>query len=548
MSHLIRSIDSILAILLIICVGVQAQDMSMSYLQEGASREPLDVSKVINYNIKLTDVSNSMKYSVTLTAGPDQRDLSIARSIKKSIQASPGGANTESFQINFMDPEFRRGEFGEWLNDADRTEVWDNAWWKVEAIDLNPFSDDLVTSDFSGHPTLIKFVWKLEDAKVTPKEGTSSANFTYEVRLFSTASDNVTLEVAPTSGGPWTHMGSQDYVNAGSWQTLRWCDISLPFEDFGAAAYRFTGRRQQTFDGPFWPVALQFNNTSLSPLSGNPRREFTYTLEVNASRSIDVVLNVMDVGTKEHFPAGVVNYNDISTWQTLTWPDIRVTTQEDVVGMSSYYFTFNYPGSEAGFNSTQEVLGMVYPGPRVSEVEIKASVTPSNGTIYTPFTYTAMIDTAKAECDIELEILPPNEKIWDSKGKQTYCSIDQILIWPELSFRSSPEVLGMGKFRFVMDNVVLGEFAGPNIDVAVRNESFRRLPSNNFDYSAEVRSIRPQVEMELMFTDDGLVWKRSGLYRTYISGNSSSDIPPWITLTWENQPWHKSIRIDEKRS
>jgi hypothetical protein len=99
-----------------------------------------------------------------------------------------------------------------------------------------------------------------------------------------------------------------------------------------------------------------------------------------------------------------------------------------------------------------------------------------------------------------------------------------------------------------MDNSVLGEFSGPKIDVGVRNESFKKLPNNNFDYTAEVRSIRPKVDMELMFTDDGVTWKRSGLFRTYNSGNNSSAEAPWVTLTWQNQPWHKTIRVDEWRT
>jgi hypothetical protein len=53
--------------------------------------------------------------------------------------------------------------------------------------------------------------------------------------------------------------------------------------------------------------------------------------------------------------------------------------------------------------------------------------------------------------------------------------------------------------------------------------------------------------MELMFTDDGVTWKRSGLFRTYGSGNNSSAKAPWVILTWQNQPWHNTIRVDERR-
>jgi hypothetical protein len=105
----------------------------------------------------------------------------------------------------------------------------------------------------------------------------------------------------------------------------------------------------------------------------------------------------------------------------------------------------------------------------------------------------------------------------------------------------------MGKYRFMLGNEEIGNFSGPKIDVAIRNESAKMRPDYNFDYSAEVRSSRPKVEMELMYTDDSVTWQRYGLFRTYLWGNNSSDQQPWITLKWENLPWHPFIRVDERR-
>jgi hypothetical protein len=114
------------------------------------------------------------------------------------------------------------------------------------------------------------------------------------------------------------------------------------------------------------------------------------------------------------------------------------------------------------------------------------------------------------------------------------------MMWPNLSFRASPEVLG--RVGIDLDRGCgCEEFEGPEIDVAIRNESFKRVGSR-FDYSAEVRSARRQVEMELLYTDDGVKWIQSGMNATYIS-----DMQEWTTLVWKNQPWHKSIRIDEMR-
>jgi len=181
-------------------------------------------------------------------------------------------------------------------------------------------------------------------------------------------------------------------------------------------------------------------------------------------------------------------------------------------------------------------------------VKINASVTPARGSEYTQFTYTANITNSSiSEFDIGLEIQDPSSNIWQSRGVQTYKTGFEIMTWRNLSFHSSPEVLGSGKYRFRIDDVVFEEFVGPEIDIIVRNESYNRLPNDNFDYSAEVKSTRPEVEMELMYTDDGVNWIRSGIIRTYLLGNNSISQPPWIILKWDNQPWHKSIRVDERR-
>ena len=179
-----------------------------------------------------------------------------------------------------------------------------------------------------------------------------------------------------------------------------------------------------------------------------------------------------------------------------------------------------------------------------------ASVKPANGSIYTLFSYNSKIILNYSEqLDIELQIRPPDSRIWLSQGIQTFNASDKIccLIWPNLSFSSSPEVLGTCKYRFVTGKEILGEFMGPEIDVAVRNESSYKRHDYNFDYFAEVRSTRPTVDMELLYTDDGVNWISSGLIRTYKLGNNSGSQPPWVTLTWQDQPWHKTIRIDERR-
>ena len=519
----------------------------VSFSQGGSAVEPLSVGGTITYIIPITNErSSTLSYSVTLTAGPDKDNVSInLEKTQSDVFVDPQHTKIVKFEVNFHDPRINQGEFNKWLADKNDARIWDKAWYHVE---ISQFREQLEPiEDYNGHPRLMKTIFEYSNADVSPKQGTNENLYSYKVTILGSYIDNITLQVRPSQSVPWIDLDSKKYSTPGSYQTLYWNNKSLNF-DFNAAYYRFVGRiESQPKVGPVWPISLQLRNNTLSPLNGTPRTEFSYGLEVNASKPIDVGLNVLDPGTGTYFLAGFKSYKNSSTWGELTWSGIKVTSNEDVAGQSNYNFSFHYPGSAESFNSTKDMLGQDYQGPYVNSWEIHANVTPSNGSIYTPFTYIAEIDTSKPACDIGLEILPPNSTIWQAQGRQTYSMSYNVLKWPNLSFRGSPEVLGVGKYRFVMDNSVLGEFSGPKIDVAVRNESFKKRPDNNFDYSAEVRSIRPKVDMELMFTDDGVVWKRSGLFRTYTSGNNSSAQMPWEVLTWQNQPWHKTIRVDERR-
>lgn len=519
----------------------------VSFSQGNSNAEPVSADNTINYNILITnDKTSTLSYSVALTVGPDKDNSSISLiNTQSDIFVDPGKTKIVTISINFHHPSLNKGKFNGWLTDKNDASVWEKAWYRAEIKTV--FGGSTVLEDYSGHPKLIKPICEYRSPTVTPSQGTYSDSYIYNLTVICSYSDNISLEVAPSLQGPWTNKGIRSYTNPGLLQTLTWDNITLGF-DFNAAYYRFKGKiESQPTVGPVWPVTLQFRNNTLSPLNGTPETEFRYSLEVNASKPVDVLMNVMDLSTGKYFPAGFKNYKNSSSWEKLTWQNIKVTTNEDVVGQSSYYFSFHYPGSPDSFNSTKEILGLVYSGPQISSVKIESNVTPANGSIYTPFSYTAKINTTKADANIELEIQPPNSTIWQAQGRQTYSISYKVLKWPNLSFRSSPEVLGLGKYRFTMDNAVLGEFSGPKIDVAVRNESFKKRADNNFDYSAEVRSIRPKVDMELMFTDDGVIWKRSGLFRTYTSGNNSTAEMPWVILTWQNQPWHKTIRVDERR-
>ncbi len=103
--------------------------------------------------------------------------------------------------------------------------------------------------------------------------------------------------------------------------------------------------------------------------------------------------------------------------------------------------------------------------------------------------------------------------------------------------------MGNDSYRFVWGDTVLGEFSGPNIDVAQRNITWNPIKgTDRFDYKVEVRSSRPALIVELVYTNDGMVWNRSNLTQKY-----ESEAQEWKELIWKNQPWHKTVRFDVLR-
>src|SRR5690606_7589781 len=103
--------------------------------------------KSLTYNVNVSGATNSNRYTVTLTTGPDQSNPSVSFSDTKSVNIDSGASNIAQFTVNFMDSEFRNGEFAKWVGDANRTEEWSGAWWKVDITDLNPFTPDIHKSD-----------------------------------------------------------------------------------------------------------------------------------------------------------------------------------------------------------------------------------------------------------------------------------------------------------------------------------------------------------------------------------------------------------------
>ena len=517
-------------------------EVSVSTVQKGTLQEPFDVGKTVSYDVLITGASNSMRYTVELTVGPES-EPSISKSFKKDINVNSGSAMVQ-LPVNYQSSEFISGEFGKWLRDQNQTGPWDKAWYKVKVTSLNPFDEQAEAEDHSGKPTLVKVIEEFRDQQVTPRKGTNLDGYEYQVSVLSTVQDNITLEIGPSRDGPWTMVGDQDYTTPRSWQILKWSNVSLGF-DFTSAAYRIGGRRQIIADGPSWPIEVDFRNASVSPERGLYDTPFIYSISLQAPKPIDVGLNVWDVSNRKYFSAGRLDYSNASQWQNLIWKDVMPSSAGDSNGVSNYYFSFYYSGSDNPFATTFEKDERYYPGPTLSMANLRNwSVSPGNGTIFTPYNYSVDVETRLPSYDIELQTAPPNSDVWTAKGTATYSGESRSLVWENVSFDPNNYAVGNGSYRFLLGDLVLGKFVGPNIDVAFQDLTYERISNTDrFNYKVKIKASRPILQIELVYTDDGLVWTRSKQIQEYESNSSE-----WIEMAWKNQPWHKTVKFDVVRA
>jgi len=525
--------------LVIPCLGTEA---SVSLSQEGSLQEPFDVGKTVLYDVRLSGTSNSMLYTVELTVGPGP-DSSLSRTITRDINAQGASASVQ-IPVNFQNSDFTSGEFGQWQSDQNRTEIWDRAWYKARITSLNPFEEPVEVEDHTGRPRLVKVYEEFKEAAVTPRTGTGSDSYTYAVSVYSSVEDNISLEIGPSRIGPWTRISSQTYSTPGSWQILKWPNVTIDF-DFTSAAYRMSGRKQMTFDGPSWPIDVDFGNSSVTPERGLSGSLFDYQLEVNATKPIDVGLNVWDVSNKRYTSLGRQSYGSTRQWQRVVWKDVSPSSNPEASGLSNFYFSFYYPGSDSPFATTAEEVGKYYPGPSLAVVSLKnCSVDPANGSIFTSFGYSTWLETRLPSCEIELQTAPPGGGVWTVRGTASYNGSNNRLVWRNVSLDTASEEVGNASYRFLLGDQVLARCVGPEIDVAFKDMVYSRIGNTDrFDYKVKVRSARPSLKIELVYTDDGVIWTRSRQIQRY-SSNSSE----WRELSWKNQPWHKTIKFDVVRA
>jgi hypothetical protein len=475
-----------------------------------------------------------MRYTVELKVGPDSSNYSIFDVQEKDVNANAHSDSEAAFSVNFGAPRLSQGEFGIWAKDRNDTSIWERCWYHAEVKPL--VGDVQVVESYDGHPSLRKTIFDFKRPEVTPAQGSNKDLYGYKVDVFGSYKDNISLQVAPSSEGPWIDLGSREYSTPGLTQTLAWDNITLNF-DFTMGYYRFKGVRQsKVIQGPFWPVVMKVGNASVEPLRGLSNTQFNYRLDLVSSKGIDVGLNVLDIGSKIFRLAGRTSYKNASQWDTLKWKDIQPSEVSGSEGRSSYYFTFYYPGSEAPFNRTKQ-----YPGPDIILVSFENnSVSPKNGSGSTPFTYCIDLNTALPRCDVELQTSPFAAAKWTSQGIVSYDGSSKRLCWKDVSLDG--ETSGPGRYRFICSQSISEVYSGPQIavpelvgTVQPAEGVLQAFPETNslytFTYTAEFRNWTADNDtwVELLVRAPNSSWKAIG---------ERKQLDPAIgNITWTAKPF-----------
>ena len=533
----------------------QCQDVaSVSFEQRGAVAEPLEASRTVTYVIHIQPVNAIAIKKIELEVGPDVDDMSVSKDFTvedQSLYLKPGDSKDFRFDVNFQSPEMRQGDFGKWISDKNETGIWDKAWYRLKITQF--IGSPMVVENYEGHPKIFKPFEDFRNAGISPLKGTNQSTYSYEIEAQSNSNDTILMEVAPSQNGPWTEKGSRNYTDVGSWQKLVWDNISLGF-DFNTAYYKFAGRKEsEVFGGPSWPVNYTYRNASVSPERGLPDTRFDYALDFRAERKLNVELSVWDIDSRTYKSEGMMPYDNVSNWQTLVWPNIRLTENPDTRGSSNYYFSFYYPGSELPI-STMKVEEGSYPGPDIVPIALSnATVSPANGSLYLTspqsgsisrlytYTYTADVNGSNM-AEIRLEVYNPATSRWLSGGSQTYDpGMTNLSYTVNFANLFNSPFLGETKYRFMSNDIVLGEFPGPMIDTNFRNESAVEAGAR-INYLVQVRSLLLKVPIALDFTTDNNKWQENQDRRSYESESQN-----WTTLTWNGYPRYYSVEFEALR-
>lgn len=532
-------------------------EASLSFQQAGTSKVPFNVNQPIAYKVHLVNgMTCPMRYVVEMEVGPDYTDYSVSKKFTSDVSLTAHSSQDVNFEVNFRSPEMSRGAFGLWATDENDTSIWERGWYRVQIAPL--VGDQVALEGYDGQPGLIKMITVYKNADVFPKMGTNDTRYSYRIDVFSSSEDVVALQAAPEAIGPWRDLGRQNYTNVGNWQTLRWENVSLDF-DFIGAHYRFVGRKQtENFEGPFWPVDYEYKDPGVDPADGFSGSPFTYVLDFNGSKNLDVGLNIWDIDQNQFKLVEKKKYSNATFWQRMVWTGVMPSEMIGSEGASSYYFSFYYPGSESPLGTSREELGKVYQGPEIVLVKYEnASVSPERGGTVARYTYSVDVSTALPVCDIELQTSEPGSSLWRSRGIATYNG-DPKICWKDVSFDG--DVAGNVSYRFIRAASPPTVYQGPKLikesitgTVMPRRGVMQIFPDNNnlnrYVYTIQIENLGNDSEdvggvwVELLVKAPNSVWKTVGERKQYASsnGNVSWVIKPFIDVEFLGSAEYKFL-------
>ena len=372
-----------------------------------------------------------------------------------------------------------------------------------------------------------------------------NSSYSYTVEVNSSVEADAILQIFNPCSSEWTDAGGARKIKTGT-SNISWTIQPFPYDcgELNSGKYRFRANFQgkdfsstRVYEGPeiineeMQLLSLEYGQPQVTPVNGSAFTGFTYNVSPHSElQKFDVELLTEEPGSTIWTSQGTVPYN--GSVEILTWPNIHVGASQ--FGKAKYRF-------RSGTSTS-----VIFDGPTIEQTAIiNSTVSPSHGPLYvtTPlkseisrvYVYTVKANITKSLDrnlkEIKLEIYDPSSGSWLPGGSQTYnlssSAISFEVNFAELAFQEP--FLGETKHRFLANDIVLGEFSGPLIDVNLRNEKMIKLGKNR-TYEVDIRSTLPKVNIAVSYTNDALNW---------IKGNTvpyQSSAQEWKTLQWKDYP------------
>lgn len=412
-----------------------------------------------------------------------------------------------------------------------------------------------------------------KNPEVRPNNGSYNDYFNYSIRvIYSEKIDYIRLCVWNVT----THVFEpkeeiQKYTNLSVEQPLSWNNITFtPDFEGETLSFRFEYRKgpseewktlrvkkKDTFPGPTIireKIEVEFNNSSVHPENINCTEEVNYNVSVNASKEVEIELDVYNPISKDWVSQGERKpYEDIGEWTNMSWnvkpfKDLKFCGYVD----SRYKFKLVYTIKGEHVNSSD-----IYPGPRVFGATFESpKVVPSRGNYSDNFTYQVEVSNVTEE-DINithLEIWNPCSLTWEweDMGSATTNITENNrtwnLTWEIAPFKNFSRCEGMAKYRFRYGNSFWPEYPreGPFINpppplIRLISVEPKEIEYRLYDGDGYVTPINitvnvntsKELDLELYIIDPRTNVSVSKGVKHYREGNSTAS---WIVIPFESIP------------